>query len=440
MSNAFMDVVRLRHDAQETEARGRTLEKGAQPRGRAGTVSNPVESRERSTLDVIGDLLRPEEPKDHGSNWQEFKKGTYTYPISIAIPGHCPPTLRCEFGSVVWHLDGVVHRPGAFNPKLTTTREVIVVACPIDDDTEVSENIIVERHWDNQLQYLMSVSGRSFYIGGTMPISITFMPLAKVRIHKIVVCIEERVDYYTKTKRLARSNPMTRIVLLSVKGEGKGDAPILPLQSDDVDAFRESPLYALVTPDDDISEVASNLMGPGPWTFHQELPLPSSCSEIHFTNKAKSSNMAINHTLKWTIRVESANSLHVDPKTGRKKQFDIVVQTPVHILSCRCDPEWSALPGYTERLSSPRAVSSECPCQLRGTKRTLLGPPPGPHRESSGSSDSRVSSAESNPINVQAMRSLRQDLSTLLEVTSQYERLVSGQESEMGDVPPAYME
>ena len=133
--------------------------------------------------------------------------------------------------------------------------------------------------------------------------------------------------------RLARSDPMTRFVLLSVKGGAKGDGPILPLESDDVDAFRESPLYALMSPDDDLSEAASSLMGPGPWTFHQELPLPSSCSEIHFTNKNKWSNISINHTLKWIIRVESASSLHVDPKTGKRKLFEIVVQTPVHILS-----------------------------------------------------------------------------------------------------------
>ena len=82
MSNAFMDVVRPRHDAQENqESRGRTLEKGAslsQSRGRAldaGTTPNPAGSKERSTLNMISDLLRPEESKDHRSDWQEFKKG-----------------------------------------------------------------------------------------------------------------------------------------------------------------------------------------------------------------------------------------------------------------------------------------------------------------------------------------------------------------------------
>lgn len=73
---------------------------------------------------------------------------------------------------------------------MVATREVVVVASPSDDDTEDTENIIVERHWDQQLQYLISISGRSFYIGGTMPVSLTLMPLAKVKIHKIFVYIE----------------------------------------------------------------------------------------------------------------------------------------------------------------------------------------------------------------------------------------------------------
>lgn len=79
---------------------------------------------------------------------------------------------------------------------MVATREVVVVASPSDDDTEDTENIIVERHWDQQLQYLISISGRSFYIGGTMPVSLTLMPLAKVKIHKIFVYIEGQAVFY----------------------------------------------------------------------------------------------------------------------------------------------------------------------------------------------------------------------------------------------------
>ena len=98
--------------------------------------------------------------------------------------------MQCDFGSVVWRLKANVHRPGAFKAKMTSTREVITIACPTEEDTEDTENIIVERQWEQQLQYLISISGRSFYIGGTVPVTFTLMPLMKVKIHRLSVVVE----------------------------------------------------------------------------------------------------------------------------------------------------------------------------------------------------------------------------------------------------------
>lgn len=116
--------------------------------------------------------------------------GTYTYPISFAIPVTSSPTMICEYGSVVWRLKAVVHRPGAFTSKLSASQEVTVVSCPGEDDTEDTEAIIVERQWDDQMQYLISISGRSFHIGGTIPINLTFAPWTKMKIYKLSLVIE----------------------------------------------------------------------------------------------------------------------------------------------------------------------------------------------------------------------------------------------------------
>lgn len=83
-----------------------------------------------------------------------------------------------------------MHRPGPFNAKLAASREIIVVVSPTEEDTEASDNIIVERLWEQQMQYLISISGRSFYIGGTVPISFTMMPFTKVKIYRIAVFLE----------------------------------------------------------------------------------------------------------------------------------------------------------------------------------------------------------------------------------------------------------
>ena len=96
--------------------------------------------------------------------------------------------------------------------------------------------------------------------------------------------------------------------------------------------FTTSPLRGLVDADDD-SEAASSLMGPGPWSIQALLQLPKSCDKMHFTNKHKRSNIGISHTLKIVFRVERGDDAFIDAKTGNRKHFDIVVQTPLHILS-----------------------------------------------------------------------------------------------------------
>jgi hypothetical protein len=37
---------------------------------------------------------------------------------------------------------------------------VVVVATPSEDDTEDTETIVVERSWEDQMQYLLLVSGQ----------------------------------------------------------------------------------------------------------------------------------------------------------------------------------------------------------------------------------------------------------------------------------------
>jgi arrestin-related trafficking adapter 3/6 len=83
-----------------------------------------------------------------------------------------------------------VHRPGAFTSKLTAVHDVILVATPGEEDTEESDNIIVERLWDDQLQYIITISGKSFPIGGHIPVSFILMPLEKVNVYRISILLE----------------------------------------------------------------------------------------------------------------------------------------------------------------------------------------------------------------------------------------------------------
>lgn len=134
-------------------------------------------------------------------------------------------------------------------------------------------------------------------------------------------------------RRIARADEPQKFVLLQIRREGKSTKPILPLESNNVDVLRGSPLMDLFDPEkEDLGEFASNLMGPGPWSFQKDLKLPTSCDIIRFTNRNKRANMQVTHMLKVVMRVERGDDLHMD-KNGKRKLFDIVVQTPVLILS-----------------------------------------------------------------------------------------------------------
>lgn len=171
----------------------------------------------------------------------------------------------------------------------------------------------------------------------------------------------------TNFKRVARSDAITRIPLLALQMPGK-DTPLLPLAIDDISDFKKSPLWELFapsspspTPNDhdrmngnvhesqnedadgvgeenvldanQVSEIASSFLGPGPWKFQKDFQLPRSCDQLHFTNKNKKSNIIVSHLLKIIFRVQRGDDDDLDPTSGKRKLYDIVVQTPIHILS-----------------------------------------------------------------------------------------------------------
>lgn len=467
-ASALLDAVRSRSPKHKDEHRGRGHSKqrdasrgsnasGSRNRSPEGIV--PA-SATRSTFSRISDMLKldvdhlsshhthhhhlpsdrgrqlPEYSSESGEKWKLFKKGTYTFPISFAIPAGSPPTLKCPYGSVTWELKASVHRPGAFKSKFTAARNLTVVAYPPEDITEETENIIVERQWTDQLQYMIAISGKSFYIGGTIPVSFSFMPMSKMKIHRVSVLLEETIEYHTMMKRVARTAPVSRTLLLSLRNSD--GAPILPLQSDDVDAFERSPFSAVSPPTSSMtrSELAASFMGPGPWTFHHDLELNASCRELHYSNKNWKSNVSVSHALKIVVRVERGDDSMVDSSTGKRKMFDIVVQAPVHILSCRCNPKWTTLPRYSEHFSDELDASGDgCPCQQETSNVATTSSQPTFHRAPSHADS--VSSVEST-------NAARGELSpttlrsALLAQNTQFERLVSGMESEFGEAPPSY--
>ncbi|KAH0829142.1 hypothetical protein J3R83DRAFT_2618 [Lanmaoa asiatica] len=405
----------------DEQERGRPLMKG---KGKAQISTHG----EEHTLPLIG-VAEPSvvdgANDQSGDGWVVFPEGTYTYPIFFTIPNNSPPTVKAE-----------VKRPSAFKSKMTAQKEVIVVCLPKDDELEEVGGLDLQRQWDGQFQYRVQIAGRGFPVGGKIPFQLTIMPLAKIKVHCIMVFLDERTEYFTRAKTQARSDAIRRATLLVIRHNNSNERhsePILPLVSDEPDAFRKSPFYRFLRPGEDESEVASSLMGPGPWGIRHQLRVPDSCSILHPSNQTKGSNVMVNHTLKIVLRVEREERTI---KSGRKKLYDITINSPIQILSCRCTSEWTSLPRYDEALRSegdPEDTST-CPCRTRHQAKAQTHP----------------HAADTLPVPLERAMSLPTTNSppsgalgtfpsdSLASRTHLYERLMSGLVSERGEAPPSY--
>ncbi len=119
--------------------------------------------------------------------------------------------------------------------------------------------------------------------------------------------------------------------------------PLLPLSQDDPLAYEQSPL-ATLRHQGSPSTVVSQLLGPGPWPIRANMHLPADCKVLHPTSRSRDSPIHVSHVLRFTMRLTRGDGPPVDPKTNKRRLFEVVVRTPVHILSVRSPNFCFALP------------------------------------------------------------------------------------------------
>ncbi|GAA6055120.1 hypothetical protein JCM3770_007450 [Rhodotorula araucariae] len=368
-----------------------------------------------------------------GDGWKEFKAGTYTYPISITVPATLPPTLTCEFGHVGYTLKATVHRAGALTTNLTSSTEVTLVTTPGEEDTEESESIVVERFWETQVKYHVALSGKSFPIGGQIPISIRLNPLAKIKLYRITAQLEQKTSYFASVnsgRKLTRHETPKRFQLLRIENKDPKE-PLLPILSDDPNILQNHPLkdfFINVSSSDD--ETPSLLDPLGPWHLDGLLHLPSCDSKLSVTTNHEKANISISHTLKIMMRVERGDDEYLDSK-GNRKLWDIVVEAGAVMLSCRLAQ--NVLPAYSDATAGPSSSSRS----LRSPRAThdcaaAAAPPPSSSSRANGmhlglgpSMAHRSHAASGAPI-------------ATLEQNLLLARLIAGETTPAGETPPTY--
>ena len=304
-----------------------------------------------------------------------FNPGDYIYNFELPIDSRLPETIDVELGHVKYELEAVVERSGAFRANLVGSKEVVMIRAPTESSMEMVEPIAISRDWEDQLHYDIVISGKSFPLGSQVPIAFKLTPLAKVRCHRIKVYITENIQYFTSNKRVHRLEPTRRIQLFEKRADSISTSTypgssfrILAGGGVDYDGRA-----AAAAGDESVPREASNLLGRlegehsnvGPTEIELSVQLPTcqqmvekeKVARLHFDTTY--SNIQVHHWIKIVMRLSRQDA--EDP--AKQRHFEISIDSPFHILSCRATQANMCLPAYSAPESGSSANDfSGCGC------------------------------------------------------------------------------
>ncbi|CAK7245809.1 MAG: hypothetical protein STHCBS139747_007407 [Sporothrix thermara] len=330
----------------------------------------------------------------HAKGYKVFYPGTYEYLFEFPLDHHQLETIKLPFGSVKWEVEGCIERAGAFKPNLHGHKEVSVIRVPDQMSLETVEPISISRTWEDQLHYDIVVSGKSFPIGGKIPIAFKLTPLAKVQVHKLKVFVTESSEYWTNNRRVTRKDPGHKILLF----EKTAGMPVDPKYAGcDIQFLsggeptpeeraesratatqrREREAARTNVPAQPLPEPTENLLGDldlgletlwGATELEMNVKMPT-CKDMAIDPAKRLHpdcswrNACIYHWIKVVLRISRTDP--EDPTGRRRRHFEISIDSPFTVLSCLATQTNTLVPRYTGRdvpstgCSSP---GSACGC------------------------------------------------------------------------------
>ncbi|KAF2767106.1 hypothetical protein EJ03DRAFT_276834 [Teratosphaeria nubilosa] len=313
--------------------------------------------------------------------YRTFLPGDYIYNFELPLDSRLPETIDVELGSVRYELEAEITRSGAFRANLLGNKEVQLIRAPAEGSLEQVEPIAISRNWEDQLHYDIVISGKSFPLGSQVPIAFKLTPLAKVQCHRIKVLITENIEYFCSNKKVHRMEPARKVQLF----EKRSDQPpvsTFPGSTMRVTAGGGIPYDQRaraaageeVTPVD-TSNLLGNLegdtnIGPTEMEFNVQLPSCHNMKDrdrgqrLHFDTTYQ--NIQVHHWIKIVMRLSRPDA--VDP--NKRRHFEISIDSPFHILSCRATQANISLPAYSSPQSAGNGTSLyECGCPGAARRR-----------------------------------------------------------------------
>ncbi|KAA8651908.1 hypothetical protein EYZ11_007357 [Aspergillus tanneri] len=322
-------------------------------------------------------------------SYRMFPVGDYLYSFEFPIDGSLPETIKTDLGFVRYDLEAIVERSGAFRPNLLGTLEVPVIRTPAEGSLEQVEPIAISRNWEDQLHYDIVISGKSFPLGSQVPIAFKLTPLAKVECHRIKVYVTENIQHWTADKSVHRYQPAKKVLLFEKRADSASTSTypgssMRVMAGGGIDWDHRT---AAARGDEIVDRNRTNLLGDlssdagvGPTEMEFSVQLPS-CHEMRAREETQRlhfdttyDNIQINHWIKIVLRLSKPDER--DP--NKRRHFEISIDSPFHLLSCKATQANIYLPAYTSPNSEPVAPAQEYECGCPGAPLLYLDNPAGP--------------------------------------------------------------
>ncbi|OJD10571.1 hypothetical protein AJ78_08458 [Emergomyces pasteurianus Ep9510] len=332
-------------------------------------------------------------PSVASRGYKVFHPGDYWYNFELPVSSRYPESINSTAGWVKYTLEASVERSGAFRPNLLGHREVPFIRAPAEGSLEHVEPIAISRTWEDQLHYDIVISGKSFPLGGQVPIAFKLTPLAKVACHRIKVFVTENTQVVANNKTYHRLDGTKKVLLFEKRADALSSSTF-PGSVCRVTAGGGVAYDSRRQASEGIEYVNprnTNLLGDletsfeaGPTEMEFNVQLPS-CGELKKKDTSRAlhfdtthEQLQISHWIKIILRLSKVDEK--DP--SKRRHFEISIDSPFHIMSCLAAQSNLYLPAYSS-LSQPQVPDQNLYCGCKIAERNSKTPP-----SSSGSSSS----------------------------------------------------
>ncbi|PGH17649.1 hypothetical protein AJ79_01011 [Helicocarpus griseus UAMH5409] len=315
-------------------------------------------------------------PSVASRGYKLFPPGEYCYNFELPISSRYSESINSIAGWVKYTLTASVERAGAFRPNLLGHREVPFIRAPAEGSLEHVEPIAISRTWEDQLHYDIIISGKSFPLGGQVPIAFKLTPLAKVTCHRIKVFVTENMQVVANNKIDRRLDGNKKVLLFEKRAECQSQSAFPGsvcrvtagggVAYDARRAAAEGIEYVNPRNNNLLGDLETDFeAGPTEMEFNVQLP---TCEEMKKKDNSRSlhfdtthESLQINHWIKIVLRLSRPDG----DDLSKRRHFEISIDSPFHIMSCLAAQSNLYLPAYSSP-SQPLQPSRNlyCGCKI----------------------------------------------------------------------------